>query len=195
MKMRLVRYSLPALISILVCGCAGQVQMEQTAYGPVPIIPPICSGNNTAAGAVGGAALGALIGGLAGGRGGAALGAAIGGAGGLAAGAQTDAQCREIASQRAVALAMVQQQAFLAQQVAANQYGPVPVSGPPQEYVSSDTHRHRVRVTQLRSYADPASKAVCTDGAAADDDIDGKTSIAIATARMCRTPDGKFVPA
>jgi hypothetical protein len=180
------------LLAIPVSGC-GTGQMVQTAYGPMP---DYCMGNNAAAGAallglvgavagaaIGGSAESAALGGLA--------GAAVGGVGG----AQVDAQCRQLAAQRAMEMALAQQAAVLAEQANRRRYRPVSVDMQV-AYVTQDGHHHKAQVTQLNSFANPAAvKGICTTGSGSDADLDGKTYAAIATPKMCLGPDGKWAPA
>jgi len=180
-----------ACAALLLAGC-GTGQMAQTAYGPMP---DYCMGNNAAAGAallglvgaVAGAAIGgsvesAALGGLA--------GAAVGGVGG----AQVDAQCRQLAAQRAMEMALAEHGALLAEQARRRRYASLSVNTQV-EYRSQEGHRKNVRLDRLTTYADPATKLVCTTASGTDADLDGKTSTAIAPLKMCRGPDGKWAPA
>jgi len=145
--------------------------------------------NNAATGAALGALLGAGIGAAAGGGRGAAIGAASGAVLGGASGAQADAQCRQIAAQRAMEMALAQQAAMMQQP----QMGPVQVSGE-QDYVSSEGHHHRVSTTALNNYTEPATKQACSTAITNDTDVDGKSSANVPM-RMCQGPDGKYHPA
>ena len=173
-------------------------------YGPrgyaEPAMPQYCSVNNTAAGAVGGALLGAALGGIAGGGRGALIGAGSGALLGGVTGAQADAQCQQLAIQRAYARAEAQAaaaQAALAAQQAALRPGPLPL--PPSAYepvyedyqTPSNSHRHRVTIRRLNSYADPASRQVCDTYTRIDADVDGNTSNTT-TARRCKGADGQW---
>ena len=160
-------------------------------------MPQYCSVNNTATGALVGSAMGAIIGGAVGGWSGAAIGAGTGLALGGLTGAQADAQCQQIAMQRAYERFAAQQAMLdqaLAQQVA---YRPGPIQLPPAAYepvsedysTPSNGHRHRITVKRLNSYAEPATKQVCDNFTRIDSDLDGNTATNV-TARRCKGADG-----
>jgi hypothetical protein len=195
MKVHLRAGSISALAgAALLCGCAGPVTPQQAAASGMP---EYCSMNNTATGALVGSAMGAIIGGAIGGWSGAAIGAGSGLALGGLTGAQADAQCQQIAMQRAYERFAAQQAMLdqaLAQQVA---YRPGPIQLPPAAYepvsedysTPSNGHRHRITVKRLNSYAEPATKQVCDNFTRIDSDLDGNTGTTI-SARRCKGADG-----
>jgi hypothetical protein len=150
----------PLVMTVLAAsfgGCAGGGQTVQTAAGPMP---QYCVSNNTAAGAAVGAGAGAVLGG-----GGlrSLVGAAIGAGAGAATGAQLDAQCRQIALQRAMELAARQAAARAAAQraLAENQPPPPqPTAYQPVDYVTPSNHK-RHRIVVLRNYTDPVTRQTC----------------------------------
>jgi len=175
-------------------GCAGPMTPEQAAAGGMP---QYCSINNTATGALVGSALGAAIGGAIGGWSGAAIGAGSGLALGGLTGAQADAQCQQIAMQRAYERFAAQQAALdqvIAQQAALR---PGPIQLPPSAYepvsedyaTPSNGHRHRITVKRLNSYAEPATKQVCDNFTRIDSDLESNTATTV-SARRCKGADG-----
>jgi outer membrane lipoprotein SlyB len=170
-----------ALLCIPMGGCAtGTVQ---TVYGEMPAY---CTQNNTATGAMVGTLFGAALGGAIGGGRGAAIGAASGFALGGLSGAQADAQCRQIAYQRAVEMAMAAQ----AQLAASQQSGPPRMAYQPVEYVTpSSGVRHKV--TPLNSYTNPATKESCMSVSDVSFSPDGNQGAPV-TGRVCKGPDGKM---
>jgi hypothetical protein len=195
MKVHLRAGSISALAgAALLCGCAGPITPQQAAASGMP---EYCSMNNTATGALVGSAMGAISGGAIGGWSGAAIGAGSGLALGGLTGAQADAQCQQIAMQRAYERFAAQQAMLdqaLAQQVA---YRPGPIQLPPAAYepvsedysTPSNGHRHRITVKRLNSYAEPATKQVCDNFTRIDSDLDGNTATNV-TARRCKGADG-----
>jgi hypothetical protein len=178
----------------LLSGCAGPMTSEQAAASGMP---QYCSMNNTATGALVGSAFGALVGGALGGWQGAAIGAGSGLALGGLTGAQADAQCAQIAMQRAYQR-FAAQQAMLDQAIAQQAaYRPGPLQLPPAAYepvsedysTPSNGHRHRITVKRLNSYAEPATKQVCDNFTRIDSDLDGNTATNV-TARRCKGADG-----
>ncbi|MBV8776588.1 MAG: hypothetical protein JO258_05255 [Alphaproteobacteria bacterium] len=182
------------VVAVLLAGCAGPVTPEQAAANGMP---QYCSVNNTATNALVGGVMGAAVGYALGG----ASGAIIGGTSGLAlggmSGAQADAQCQQIAMQRAYERFAAQQaalDAIIAQQAAAR---PGPLNLPPSAYepvsedyaTPSDGHRHRITVKRLSSYAEPATKLVCDNFTRIDADLTGNTAATV-TARRCKGTDG-----
>jgi len=178
----------------LLGGCAGPMTPEQAAAGGMP---QYCSINNTATGALVGSALGAAIGGAIGGWSGAAIGAGSGLALGGLTGAQADAQCQQIAMQRAYERFAAQQAALdqvIAQQAALR---PGPIQLPPSAYepvsedyaTPSNGHRHRITVKRLNSYAEPATKQVCDNFTRIDSDLESNTATTV-SARRCKGADG-----
>jgi hypothetical protein len=160
-------------------------------------MPQYCSMNNTATGALVGSALGAAIGGALGGWQGAAIGAGSGLALGGLTGAQADAQCQQIAMQRAYQR-FAAQQAMLDQAIAQQAaYRAGPLQLPPSAYepvtedyaTPSNGHRHRITVKRLNSYAEPATKQVCDNFTRIDSDLDGNTATTV-SARRCKGADG-----
>ena len=139
-------------------GCTGGEQTVQTAAGPMP---QYCVVNNTASGALVGAGAGAALGG-----GGlrSLVGAAIGAGAGAATGAQLDAQCRQLALQRAMDLAAQQAAAARAaaqRALAENQPpAPQPVAYQPVDYVTPSNHE-RHRIVALKNYTDPVTRQTC----------------------------------
>jgi uncharacterized membrane protein len=181
--------SAAVVLAILSGGCT--TNMMQTAYSPMP---SYCSRNNTAAGAIIGSAIGAAIGAAAGRGRGAAIGAAAGGGLGLATGAQADTKCRQLAAQKAMEAALAQREAAIARAAQMQQPASLAVVGGSIPYVASNGHHHRVQITQIQSYAEPATDRVCSSGVGVDNDTDGTTNASIPV-RMCRGPDGKWNPA
>jgi hypothetical protein len=178
----------------LLGGCAGPMTPEQAAAGGMP---QYCSVNNTATGALVGSALGAAIGGAIGGWSGAAIGAGSGLALGGLTGAQADAQCQQIAMQRAYERFAAQQAALdqvIVQQAALR---PGPIQLPPSAYepvsedyaTPSNGHRHRITVKRLNSYAEPATKQVCDNFTRIDSDLESNTATTV-SARRCKGADG-----
>jgi hypothetical protein len=178
----------------LLGGCAGPMTPEQAAAGGMP---QYCSINNTATGALVGSALGAAIGGAIGGWSGAAIGAGSGLALGGLTGAQADAQCQQIAMQRAYERFAAQQAALdqvIVQQAALR---PGPIQLPPSAYepvsedyaTPSNGHRHRITVKRLNSYAEPATKQVCDNFTRIDSDLESNTATTV-SARRCKGADG-----
>ena len=195
MKMHLRVGSISALAgATLLCGCAGPITPEQASASGMP---QYCSVNNTATGALVGSAMGAIIGGAVGGWSGAAIGAGTGLALGGLTGAQADAQCQQIAMQRAYER-FAAQQAMLDQAIVQQAaYRPGPLQLPPSAYepvsedysTPSNGHRHRITVKRLNSYAEPATKQVCDNFTRIDADLDGNTATNV-TARRCKGADG-----
>ena len=166
-------------------GCSNA--LVQTAYGPMP---EYCTQNNTATGAVVGTLLGAGLGAAIGGGRGAAIGAASGLALGGLTGAQADAQCRQLAMQRAVEMAAAAQQAAM-QQAAANQAQRQVVAYEPIEYVSPTTGR-RHKITPTNSYTNPVTKEKCLAYDEVSFGADGKASVqSSGRGRVCTGADGK----
>ena len=178
----------------LLCGCAGPVTPQQAAASGMP---EYYSVDNAATGALVGGIMGAAVGYALGG----ASGAVIGGTSGLAlggmSGAQADAQCQQIAMQRAYERFAAQQAALdqvIAQQAALT---PGPLQLPPSAYepvseeyaTPSNGHRHRITVKRLSSYAEPATKQVCDNFTRIDSDLDGNTATNV-SARRCKGADG-----
>lgn len=115
------------------------------------------------------------------------------------AGPHADAQCQQLAIQRAYQHAYAQQAAIeqqVAQQAAtragtltlpASAYEPVSV-----DYATpSDNRRRRVTVKRLASFSEPASRRICDTFTRIDTDLDSGASTA-ATARRCKGPDGQW---
>ena len=132
----------------------------QTAYG---VMPQYCTQNNTATGAVVGGILGAAIGAAAGGG----RGAAIGGLSGLAlgglTGAQADAQCRQLAYEHVIQMAEAAQAQAMAQAAAQNAAQRRQVEYQSFDYVTPSTGvNHKVTVTALNNYTNPATKERCS---------------------------------
>ena len=183
-----------AAATALLGGCAGPMTAQQAAANGMP---EYCSMNNTATGALVGSAFGAIVGGALGGWQGAAIGAGSGLALGGLTGAQADAQCQQIAMQRAYER-FAAQQAMLDQAIAQQAaYRPGPLQLPPAAYepvsedysTPSNGHRHRITVKRLSSYAEPATKQVCDNFTRIDSDLDGNTATNV-TARRCKGADG-----
>jgi len=165
MKAKFVVAPIIALIGVSMTGCAGG--MVQTAYGPMPAY---CTTNNAATGAVVGGLLGAGVGAALGGGRGAEIGAASGALFGGLTGAQADAQCRQLAYQRAAEMA------FAAQAQGSRAYQSM-------DYVTpSNGAHHTVRVTPLSNRTNAATGESCVQVS----DNGGGSS------RMCKTADGKL---
>lgn len=167
-------------VALLLSGCAtGTVQ---TAYGEMPAY---CMDNNAATGALIGTLAGAALGAAIGGGRGAAIGAGLGAMTGGVAGANADAQCRQIAHQRVVEMALA------AQAQAAAQRRPISrVAYESFEYVAPSTGvRHRV--TPLNSYTNPATRQPCFSTSEVTFGPDGKWSAPL-QGRLCRGVDGKI---
>lgn len=181
----------------------GYQYQQQQQYAPgataYQAMPDYCRQNNAATGAVVGGLIGGVIGGALGGGRGAAIGAGSGMLFGGLTGAQADAQCRQIALQRAYAAAAAQQ-AAIQRQVAAEaarhrgelrlpRSAYVPVT---EEYrTPSNGHRHRITVKRLNSFSDPAHRRICDTFTKIDTDLDGDTQTQ-GTSRRCKGPDGKW---
>ncbi len=111
---------------------------------------------------------------------------------------QADAQCQQLAFNRAYEVADAQQAAVqpqVAQQAAgrpgalnlpASAYEPVSV-----DYTTPSNQRRRVTVKRLSSYSDPASRQVCDTFTRISADLDGGTSTT-STARRCKGADGRW---
>ena len=181
MQSKLILAPVITLLSISMGGCAtGTVQ---TVYGEMPAY---CTQNNAATGAIAGTLFGAALGGAIGGGRGAAIGAASGLALGGLTGAQADAQCRQIAYQRAVEMALAAQ----AQMAASQQSAAVRMAYQPVEYVTpSSGVRHKV--TPLNSYTNPATKESCMSVSDVSFSPDGNQGAPV-TGRVCKGADGKI---
>lgn len=111
--------------------------------------------------------------------------------------AQSDAQCQQLAINRAYEYADAQQGA-VAQQVAqqtgrggalnlpASAYEPVSV-----DYTTASNQRRRVTVKRLSSYSEPASRQICDTFTRISTDLDGGASTT-STGRRCKGPDGRW---
>jgi hypothetical protein len=174
-------------VAASVGGCS--TATVDTAYGPMP---QYCTQNNTATGAILGTLVGAGLGAAIGGGRGAAIGAASGLALGGVTGAQADAQCRQLALQRAMEMAAAQQVAA-AQQAAANQ-AQAPrqvIAYQPVEYVTPSTGQ-RHKITPLNSYTNPVTKQQCLTYDEVSFGADGKATVSESGRnRVCTGADGK----
>jgi outer membrane lipoprotein SlyB len=169
-----------AILSASMVGCAGGT--VQTAYGEMP---RYCTTDNTATGAIIGTLLGAGVGALIGGGRGAALGAVSGLALGGVTGAQADAQCRQLAYQKAMELAMAAQSQ---PQPPVQQASLQPAIDESVEYVMPSTGA-RHKVTPLNKFSHPVTKESCIQVKDVSFGADGKES-AQTTGRVCRSADG-----
>jgi hypothetical protein len=132
----------------------------QTAYGEMP---QYCTQNNTATGAIVGTLLGAAIGGAVGGGRGAAIGAASGLALGGVSGAQADAQCRQLAYEHVIQMAEAAQAQAMAQAAAQNAPPAHQVEYQSFDYTTPTSGvNHKVTVTALNNYTNPATKEKCS---------------------------------
>jgi YMGG-like Gly-zipper len=147
-------------------------------------MPQYCTTNNTATGAIIGTLLGAGIGGATGGGRGAAIGAVSGLALGGLTGAQPDTQCRQLAYQKAMELAM----AAPPPQPAAQQASSQPATDESVEYVTPSTGAVH-KVTPVNKFSHPVTQEPCIQVKDVSFGPDGKES-AETTGRVCRSADG-----
>jgi len=168
--------------------CAGPAQYADAD------MPQYCSINNTATGALVGGIGGALVGGLLShGNALATVGGAVaGGALGGVAGSQMDAQCRQIALQRAMELAAAE---AAAQQAAMRQAAMRQAAPPPRavyhavDYVTPSNGR-RHRITPLNSYTDPATRETCSSYSEVSFADDGAAKVT-GSGRVCKGANGQ----
>jgi len=109
--------------------------------------------------------------------------------------AQSDAQCQQLAFNRAYEFADAQETAVAQQaggqpgtlNLPASAYEPVSV-----DYTNPSDHRQRrVTVKRLSSYSDPAHRQICDTFTRISADLDGGASTT-STARRCKGPDGRW---
>jgi hypothetical protein len=147
------------------------------------------TGDNTATGAIIGALLGAGLGGAIGGGRGAAVGAASGLALGGVTGAQADAQCRQLADQRAIEMAEAAS-AQAMQAMAANRTPPVRLDYQSVGYRTPSTMvRHKI--VPLYRYIDPATGMTCWTMGDVSFRENGSPNSS-AERRVCKSADGKL---
>ena len=187
----MMKRSVGLVVVIALATSAGGCAPTLTASGE---LPQMCTQNNTATGAVIGTLLGAAIGGAIGGGRGALIGAGSGMFLGGLTGAQADAQCRQLAVQRAMDLAAQQaaaQQAAIEQARAEGQAAAYQsVAYQSVDYVTPTTGQ-RHKITPLNSYTDPATKEHCHSFSDVTFNADG-TASTTGSGTACKSSDGKW---